>query len=72
MSSLNGWLGPWNELTYWSDAQFRVHGIVTPEPATLVLLGVGAISLPACGWRKRAKTHPLLGFVRGSVASFAF
>ena len=29
--------------------------VVLPEPSTLVLLGVGAISLLACGWRRRKR-----------------
>ena len=32
-----------------------------PEPSTLVLLGIGALSLLACGWRRRRKLHELSG-----------
>ncbi|NQU20416.1 MAG: PEP-CTERM sorting domain-containing protein [Candidatus Nealsonbacteria bacterium] len=33
----------------------RLIGTVVPEPSTLVLLGMGALGLAACAWRKRKR-----------------
>jgi hypothetical protein len=41
---------------YYCDADSTWHGFLAtpvPEPGTLVLLGIGGISLLACAWRRR-------------------
>lgn len=37
----------------WDDFTFDVGGQQVPEPATLLLLGSGAVALAAAGWRRR-------------------
>jgi hypothetical protein len=53
-----------NPGTVWADPQvdnnqyWYPYGVIenVPEPSSLVLLGVGAISLFGCAWRRRRRT----------------
>jgi len=50
--------GQWNDNPRHEDEyDLNPRGIIefVPEPSTLILLGIGAISLTAYGWRRRAK-----------------
>ena len=50
---LNDWSGRPGFTTYYSDFSFSGSPAPTPEPSTFALLGVGAISLAAYGWRRK-------------------
>ena len=45
-----------NSGTYENTAALAYGPVTTPEPSTLVLLGIGAISMLAYGWRRQKQT----------------
>jgi len=40
-----------------SDLAFTITGSLVPEPSSVVLLGIGALCLGACAWRRRTLLH---------------